>query len=58
MENPRLRQKYQKEVAPKLATEFEIKNPQAIPAVKKVTVNMGIGEISKSKELKELPHSA
>ena len=53
MENPRLRQKYQKEVAPKLATEFEIKNPQAIPAVKKVTVNMGIGEISKSKELKE-----
>lgn len=53
MENPRLKQKYQKEVAAKLAEEFEIKNPQAIPAVKKVTVNMGIGEISKSKELKE-----
>jgi len=50
---PRLKEKYQKEIKGILAEEFEIKNKMAIPKVLKVTVNMGIGEISKSKELKE-----
>src|SRR3972149_8800773 len=43
-------EKYQKEVAPKLAAEFGIKNKMAIPHIDKVVLNVGIGEIAKSKE--------
>lgn len=49
----RLREKYQKEVIPQLTKEFEIKNSEAIPEVEKVVINMGAGEISKEKELKQ-----
>lgn len=50
----KLFEKYQKEVAPKLATEFGITNKMAIPTVEKVVLNVGIGEIAKSKENLEL----
>ena len=40
----RLKERYQKEVAPAIAKEFGIKNPMAIPRVQKVVLNMGIGE--------------
>ncbi len=40
----RLKERYQKEVAPAIAKEFEIKNPMAIPRVEKIVVNMGMGE--------------
>ena len=40
----RLKEKYQKEIAPKVANEFGIKNPMAIPKIEKIVVNMGIGE--------------
>ena len=40
----RLREKYQKEVAPALAKEFGYKNVMAIPKIEKVVVNMGLGE--------------
>ncbi len=46
----RLQDKYQKEVAPKLSQEFEIKNPMAIPKVEKIVVNMGVGGDAKNKE--------
>lgn len=49
----RLFEKYQKEIAPKIADEFGIVNKMAIPKVEKVVVNVGQGEISRSKELKE-----
>lgn len=49
----RLKDKYQKEVAPELIRELSIKNKMATPKVTKVVVNMGIGEIGRSKELKE-----
>lgn len=52
-ETSRLKEKYKVEVAPKLAEEFAIKNPLAIPRVIKVVLNMGIGEISSEKALKE-----
>jgi large subunit ribosomal protein L5 len=42
----RLREKYQKEIAPALAKEFDIKNPMAVPKIEKVVVNMGLGEAS------------
>src|SRR3989440_11390086 len=40
----RLKERYQKEVAPAVAKEFGIKNPMAIPRVQKVVLNMGMGE--------------
>jgi large subunit ribosomal protein L5 len=40
----RLKERYQKEVAPAIAKEFGIKNPMAIPRVEKVILNMGMGE--------------
>ena len=40
----RLKERYQKEVAPAIAKEFSITNPMAIPRVEKIVINMGIGE--------------
>ncbi|HBB89442.1 MAG TPA: 50S ribosomal protein L5 [Blastocatellia bacterium] len=40
----RLKERYQKEVAPAIAKEFGIKNPMAVPRVEKVVLNMGMGE--------------
>ena len=48
----RLRERYQKEVAPQIAKEFGIRNPMAVPRIDKVVVNMGMGEaIANSKIL-------
>lgn len=49
----RLKEKYEKEIAPQLLKEFSIKNKMAVPKVEKVVINMGAGEISRSKEIKE-----
>jgi len=38
----RLRQKYQETIAPKLAKEFAIKNPLALPKLVKIIVNVGV----------------
>jgi len=40
----RLRDKYRKEVVPALAKEFAYKNVMAVPRIRKVVVNMGLGE--------------
>jgi len=40
----RLKERYQKEIAPAIAKEFAIKNPMAIPRLDKVVINMGMGE--------------
>ena len=40
----RLKERYQREIAPALAKEFGIENPMAIPRVEKVVINMGLGE--------------
>ena len=40
----RLKERYNKEVAPAIAKEFDIKNPMAIPRLEKVVINMGMGE--------------
>ena len=40
----RLRERYQKDIAPALAKEFGIKNPMAVPRLDKIVVNMGMGE--------------
>jgi large subunit ribosomal protein L5 len=40
---PRLKEKYTKEVVPKLMKELGITNPMRVPRLVKVVVNMGIG---------------
>ncbi|WP_297492615.1 50S ribosomal protein L5 [Persephonella sp.] len=41
---PRLRKKYEEEVAPKLMERFGYRSPMEIPRIKKIVVNMGVGE--------------
>jgi large subunit ribosomal protein L5 len=41
---PRLRQRYQDEVVPRLRKEFGIDNIMAVPRIEKVSLNMGVGD--------------
>src|SRR5438045_2553323 len=47
-ETPRLKARFQKEVAPALMKEFEVKNPMAVPKLHKVVINMGVGEATQN----------
>jgi large subunit ribosomal protein L5 len=49
----RLKEKYEKEVVPKLIAEFGIKNPMAVPKIVKVVCNIGIGEAARQPKLME-----
>ena len=40
----RLKERYQREIAPTLAKEFDITNPMAVPKLEKIVINMGLGE--------------
>lgn len=44
---------YQKQIVPKLAGEFGLKNTMAVPRLVKVVCNMGIGDAKESKEEQE-----
>jgi large subunit ribosomal protein L5 len=50
----RLREKYQKEVAPALKNEFDYKNVMAIPKLEKVVVNMGLGEATTNAKIADV----
>ena len=50
----RLREKYQKEVAPALKKEFGYGNVMAIPRLQKVVVNMGLGEATTNAKLADV----
>jgi large subunit ribosomal protein L5 len=41
---PRLKQRYQREIVPALTSEFGYPNSMAVPRVQKVVLNIGIGE--------------
>jgi large subunit ribosomal protein L5 len=47
----RLKEKYQKEVVPALTKEFGYKNVMAVPRLRKVVVNMGLGEATQNAKL-------
>jgi large subunit ribosomal protein L5 len=47
-EKPRLRARFEKEVAPALLKELELKNPMAVPRLHKIVVNMGVGEATQN----------
>ena len=41
---PRLRQRYEEEVVPRLRKEFGIDNIMAVPRIEKISLNMGVGD--------------
>src|SRR5512141_2978489 len=47
-ERPRLRAKFEKEVAPALLKELELKNEIAVPRLHKIVINMGVGEATQN----------
>jgi large subunit ribosomal protein L5 len=47
-ERPRLRTKFEKEVAPALLKELELNNAMAVPRLNKIVVNMGVGEATQN----------
>jgi large subunit ribosomal protein L5 len=47
----RLKDKYAKEVIPALTKEFGYKNVMAVPKIRKVVVNMGLGEATSNAKL-------
>ncbi|MFZ0139121.1 MAG: 50S ribosomal protein L5, partial [Candidatus Sulfotelmatobacter sp.] len=50
-ERPRLRAKFDKEVAPALLKELELKNAMAVPRLNKIVVNMGMGEATQNSKV-------
>lgn len=47
----RLREKYKTEVVPKLKEEFKYGNVNQIPGLKKIVLNMGLGEASRNAKI-------
>ncbi|MBO0828879.1 MAG: 50S ribosomal protein L5 [Streptosporangiales bacterium] len=52
-ELPRLRQRYQDEIAPELTRQFGYANVMQVPTVTKVVVNMGVGEAARDAKIIE-----
>ncbi len=50
---PRLKQKYQDEVIPQLMKDFGLKNVMQAPQLKRIVVNMGLGEAVQNAKLIE-----
>ncbi|MCC7071487.1 MAG: 50S ribosomal protein L5 [Deltaproteobacteria bacterium] len=50
---PRLRTFYKKEVAPNLQKEFKLPNPMQVPRLKKIVLNMGLGEAVRDPKILE-----
>jgi large subunit ribosomal protein L5 len=48
---PRLRERYLTEIAPGLREEFGYANVMQVPALKKIVVNMGVGEAARDAKL-------
>src|ERR1700678_1159327 len=50
-ERPRLRTKFDKEVAPALLKELGLKNSMAVPKLNKIVINMGMGEATQNSKI-------
>ncbi len=50
-ERPRLRLRFDKEVAPALLKELELENAMAVPRLNKIVVNMGMGEATQNSKI-------
>jgi large subunit ribosomal protein L5 len=51
MANPRLKEKYRKEIVPELKDKFHYKSVMQVPELKKISINKGIGEAVADKKL-------
>jgi large subunit ribosomal protein L5 len=49
--NARLKDKFDKEIAPALAKELGVTNPMAVPKLHKIVVNMGVGEATQNTKI-------
>ena len=47
----RLRERYNKEIRPAFAKEFEVKNPMLIPQIEKVVISVGAGDMAKDQKI-------
>jgi len=45
-QQPRLKEKYEKEILPSMMKDFGIKNRMAAPSIKKISLNVGVGKMS------------
>ena len=50
-ERPRLRTRFEKEIAAALAKDLNIENPMAVPRLNKIVVNMGVGEATQNAKI-------
>ena len=50
---PRLQEKFEKEILPALATKLGRSNPNSLPRLKKIVVNMGVGAATQDKKFLE-----
>ena len=44
----RLKEKYEKEIAPAMQEKFQYKSPMQIPKLEKIVINMGLGEVKEN----------
>jgi len=51
--NPRLLDKYKKEVVPELKKRFNYKNDMQVPKLKKIAINIGVGEATQDAKFLE-----
>jgi len=51
MSDTNLKEKYQREIVPKLAKELDLVNVLAVPKMKKIVINIGLGEASQDKKV-------
>ena len=51
MDNPRLKEKYHKEIIPQLKEKFQYSSVMEVPKVEKISINKGIGEATNDKKL-------
>lgn len=54
MATPRLKQKYQEEIAPAIKEKFELKSIMQVPKLKKISINKGIGDAVSDKKLVDI----
>ena len=47
----RLKEKYTKSIKEALAKEFDIKNPMLIPAIEKIVISVGAGDLAKDQKV-------
>jgi large subunit ribosomal protein L5 len=50
-DRPRLRSRFEKEIAPALLKELDLKNANAVPRLNKIVVNMGVGEATQNAKI-------